>query len=305
MIAASLVFYYALLLHLVVSSNFTYASMLWKYTVLMSSPSWLIFLYICLRWRTRSLAHQRRYKEFSVMLVLVAFLFVAAIVAPLFIFHEFAQTYDIWYFDQRIRFSFPSAMIVLLTATSGMVSFNIGLVFRRGDFVAKTYRSLSQWSPVIRNLSIFVGPVLLIQRQLSSADQFMAFSTLLGAIMIVPILHPLFQKLPRRYDWLLYFLGLTSLSIPGILDFLTYFSPFGHPFIVFALCSSVAVCFSSALGEFGSYYLDLRSLTRTRSRSYVAAILLVVLGVVVTWFYSHAAISVTVYQEFFFNWRIT
>jgi hypothetical protein len=50
--------------------------------------------------------------------------------APAIVYGAFAQTYNIAYFG-LIEFSFPSAMIILLTTTGFVVSVNFGFAFGR------------------------------------------------------------------------------------------------------------------------------------------------------------------------------
>jgi len=298
-VLGSLIIYYVPLFYLFFTTNSfanCAASALWKYTVLASSASWLTFVYFCLGWRNRSSSTLHWLVLASVTLVLSNCVAFTTVFVPRLILGLFAETYDIVYFDS-IVFSFPSAMIALLTATSGIASFNVGLVFRGHDpLVIK--RSLPEqfkigWYPALRNLSLYVGFSSSIQLLFGRPNQLTAFGTLLIVAMIIPILHPGFERLPKHVKWILSLLGISSLmSIHDILDFLTTFSPV-HPFTLFALFSSVTVCLSSALGELGSSYIDRRSLRRARGRGKVAiAALLFMLGVIATWLFSHAAIAI-------------
>jgi len=283
-IVVSIIFYYAVFTYLMVSTAFCAScsgSQLWKYLVVMSSPTWLIFFYTCLGWRTRSFAHQPHSGEFSVVLALAGLLCFAISFAPKYILDVFGQTDDIVYFDW-IRFPFSSAIIVVVAVTSGMVSFNLGLAFRRESTVAKNHGSMSgSWSPVARNFSLFTGLALLIQSQIGDTNPFKAFGTLLGTTMFIPMFHPWFEKLPRKAKLLLQFIGLTPLiGLREIQEFFASFPPKPtHPLLLVALLSYLAVCLSSALGELGSYHIDLRSLRRTIWWQYTATIFLVALGI--------------------------
>jgi len=299
-VTGSILFYYAVFIWLFSSTNLCAscpASQLWKYAVTASSPTWLIFLYFCLHSRAPASKSGAPFRScVSVLLALVAVVVVSMFLAPYFTFYAFAQTYDIVYLDQ-IRFPFSSGMIVLLSATLGLLSFNLGLPWRSKDFVANSHVSMvACWRPVEVNFSLIAWLVLLIQR-FAISNQFMAFSILLISTTIIPIFsqfYPLFQKVPRRVMQALRLLGLSSLAtILGFLDFLAGF-PLSHPFLVVALFSSVAVCLSSPLGKVWSRYPDFTSCPQTGRWRYALMASLVVLGVLLTWFYSHAAISVWV-----------
>jgi len=159
----SVIFYYLVFAYLVFSTDFlraVAASQLWKCMVIMSGPAWLIFLCIWMRWRTRPFGSDEHSSNISLVFVLVALLSFAAGFAPQFAYHAFGQTYSILYFD-LIRFPFPSAIVALVSATSGIVSFNIGIARRQGRFTPRVSRSAVQrWCLVGQNALLSVGLVL-------------------------------------------------------------------------------------------------------------------------------------------------
>jgi hypothetical protein len=297
-VAGSILFYYAVFIWLLSSTSlceFCAASQLWKYAVVASSPTWLIFLCFFPYSNTLALKRATPFRSYAaILLALVAFVVVSIFLAPYFTFYAFAQAYEIVYLNQ-MPFPFSAGMIVLLSATLGLQSFNLGLAWRPKDLVAdSSYSVAACWRSAGVNFSLIGWLVLLIQ-YFALSNQFMAFSILLMSTTIIPVFsqfYPSFQKLPSRFMQVLHLLGLGSLAtIFGFLGFLTGF-PLSHPFLVVALFSSVAVCLSSPLGRALSRYTEVTSWSQIGRWRYALAVLLVVLGVFLTWFYSHAAISV-------------
>jgi len=204
-VAGSILFYYAVFIWLLSSTSlceFCAASQLWKYAVLASSPTWLIFLYFI---SYSSILESKRPAPFrsyaAVLLALVALVIVSIFLAPYFTFYAFAQTYDMVYLGQ-MRFPFSAGMIVLLSATLGLQSFNLALAWRPRDWVPnRSYSAAACWRLAGVNFSLIGWLVLLIQR-FALSNQFTAFSILLISTTIIPIFsqfYPSFQKLPSRF----------------------------------------------------------------------------------------------------------
>jgi hypothetical protein len=223
-------------------------------------------------------------------------LVVSAWLAPQFTFIAFNQAYDIVYFDVA-RFPFSSGMTVFVATTLGLLSFNLGAALSRARSSVEVRTSaLTCWSLVGVNFSLIGWLVLLMQR-FGIANQSVAFGVLLVGTAVIPIFSQfqhLFKKLPRRIKSGLELLGLGSLAtVLGILELLTGF-PLWHSFLVVTLCSSVAVCLSSTLGKVFSDYVDFAFPVRRSRWLHLIPALLIAVGVLLTWFYSHTAISVWV-----------
>jgi len=299
-IIGSALFYYAVFLWLLGSTGFCAncaASQIWTYTVLASSPTWLVSLYCFLSWKTLPSKSTIPFRGCaSGLLALAAVLVMSAWLAPQFTLIAFSQAYDIVYFG-IVRFPFSSGMTVLVATTLGLLSFNLGAVLSRARSSVRVRMSaLTCWSLVRVNFSLIAWLVLLMQR-FGIANQSIAFGVLLAATAVIPIFSQfqhLFKKLPSRITSGLELLGLGSLAtVLGILEFLTGF-PLWHPFLIVTFCSSVAVCLSSTLGKVFSDYIDFASPVRRSRWIYLVPVLLIAVGVLLTWFYSHAAISVWV-----------
>ena len=233
------------------------------------------------------------------MLSLLAFfavvVFLSDAISPQYVLEQFAQAWDIVYLNLP-PLPFSSLMISLMSASLGLVSFNLTIAWRPRGAKSMSCPSLTDcWRPVLRNLACFLWLVLLLHRVLGSANQFSVFAVLMMSLMLVPFFST-YASFEKHYKVVRILVGgAAGASLLQILlnfeDFLSAFSP-THPFIVVPLFSFIAVCCSCAIGEICAINADLRSLRGIETRTVMCLAILVGAAASLTWFCSHAAYSV-------------
>jgi hypothetical protein len=224
-------------------------------------------------------------------------------VAPQLGYWAFAQRYDIVYFDS-FEFAFPSGMILLLSITALVIAFNVKIsIGHSADPRTPMRRSKYGLGLAAQNVAVYSSIVFwgdFIQSVLHSSNQYVAFSILMILIMLIPVLQPILSRLTTRDKKRLGVAGITTmLSLLAILK-LIFNIPTWPPSLGFAAFAFLLVGISSALGYLGAVGIDLRSLRYELTRSLLALSansFLCVILVYATWFYSHAAVYVTVFQN--------
>jgi len=299
LVGTSVVLYYAIFGVLMGSTKFCNscsASTLWKYGLIASLPTWLVFLYLYSIRRNNPLVSAARMRGCtSLLLGLVLILVSSMWLVPLLTFLAFRETYDIVYFDP-IRFPFSLAITVLLSITLGLMSYNLRTAWSHGAIEEKRSQSTC-WHMVGVNFSL-IGWVVQILQHLGLTNEPVAFGILLISTTSIPIFSQVqgfLEKLLRTHPGAMrkiQYVGLGTLATAvGILDFLTGY-PLWHPFLVVALWSTMGACISSTIGQCYSYGYDTGGRTTRSMWAWLSlAVLLLVLLVVLTWFYSHAAVS--------------
>jgi hypothetical protein len=293
MTVASITFYYLVLIWLIVPRDFCAScpsSEWWRETAVAIAPMWLLSAYVRNRWREQSPNFRRSVLQDA--LLLLALLPPVMIFAPVYILEVLNSRYDIVYFNM-IQFPFSSAMILVLTLTFGLFAFSLSFANRRDNSPSNIQLS----SLVFSNFSLLVWFVLLVQERFGIKSEFIVFSALMFSMPVIPIFsafYDAFDRLSSRTKWGLRIIalvfGLGPLSIWDIRDFFQR-AVLSHPFLVVALLSSLCVCLSSAIGKEWSYRPNVDT---PRLRLWMFAIMtsIVLLLVVVTLLYTHAAIFV-------------
>jgi len=294
--AISILFFLGAFAWLILSTNYCSscgASGLWRYSVLASVPTCLLALLpvVGRKWIPDRV-------PVSGILSLAAIEVVASClvlgVAPPFIFENFAQSYDIVYF-QSISFPFASGMIILLSVTLGLVSFNVAVA------VPEPLKSTENWSlkgccsRVVRNFLMFLGLMMLIHGYVASSNGLAAFSIMIMSMMMVP-LFSLYSWTAKRHRFVRILVGGgTALSvieiIPHLTDFIGLMIP-SHPFTVIPVFSLFLVCISCTIGEVGVFIPHPVGLSRGGLGRYATVSAVVLLFLYVTWTFTHAAIGV-------------
>jgi hypothetical protein len=216
---------------------------------------------------------------FALALALVLLLSVAATI-PTFIYYLTGEIYNIVYFGS-IELPFPTTTIYLMTATTGIVSFELGFFYNTTQPEESTFHSVWEKYGLIGWIVFLLQwflPILL-----GTFSHAVAFSSLFLSSMLVPVLYPLFKGLPKTLKPVLEFFGFGT-TIFAIWDLLTGY--LNHPLMVVALFSSFTICFSSTLGEAISGELVPSKKTWIGSKL-IFPILLVSLIVIITWLFSH------------------
>jgi hypothetical protein len=300
-IIVSIIWYYMWLFVPIAATNCVQScasSYLWKVALVGGVLTLLVFAYTILETKTRSFLY---YGFFSVLFVLDLVVSYVAGAVPAVIAMAFTEVYNITI--SMVEFPFASGMILFLTIISALMSFNVGIAFPAKVQIAKGFKKQLKfaWVPVVRNFSIYVGITLRLKGVIDffklggGNAELYSFTILMAANMLIPILHPVITRLSKRVITILGFIGL-SIGLASVCDLEAFFGgtfPLIHPFVVFAFYSSACVCISSALGELAYKFVDLRSLREKRSISqFLVACLSISLLVVVTWFLSHAHITV-------------
>jgi len=226
-------------------------------------------------------------------ILLIGLLLLVMVLAPEFILAAMQEKYDIVYFN-LIQFPFSSAMILVLTLTLALFAFNLSLAYRRDNSASKIrLRSL-----VFSNFCLLVWFVVRVQESFGIKNEFVVFSALMFSMPTIPIFsafYDVFDRLSPKIQWALRFIGIVfglgSQSIWDIIDFIQGV-PLSHPFLVVALLASVSVCLSSAIGKLRSYRPNIDTPRRVRLWRFTIIVAVVVLLVIATLLYAHAAISV-------------
>jgi hypothetical protein len=201
-------------------------------------------------------------------------------------------------------FAFPSGMILLLSLTAMVVAFNVRISVRNRDTEAMVRNSKYGLELAVQNIAVYSSIVFwsnFIQQQLlRSSNQYAAFSILMILIMLVPVLQPKLAGLTKRQKKVLGVAGIsTTLSLLACLNFV-FDIPTWPPSLSFAVFAFLLVCMSAALGFLGALGIDRRSLRYEVTKSLVALSAssgLSMILVYATWFYSHAAVTVTLFQN--------
>lgn len=294
MTVASIAFYYLVLIWLIVPSNYCSScpsSEWWRETVVAIAPMWLLSAYVQIKWREQSPNFRRSVLQDALMLL--ALLPPVMILAPVYILEVMNSRYDIVYFNM-IQFPFSSAMILVLTLTFALFAFNLSLANRRDNSASRIQLS----SLVFSNFSLLVWFVLLVQQRFGIKSEFIVFSALMFSMPTIPIFsafYDAFDRLSPKIKWTLKIMGLVfGLGSQSIWDVWAFFqgAVLSHPFLVIALFSSLCVCLSSAMGREWSYRPNIDTPQRVRLWTFAIIALVVVLLVIVTLLYTHAAIVV-------------
>ena len=295
-IIASVGFCYVIVFSLILFTNYCAScagSQLWKYTAFGSSLVWIAFFYAASAFRPRAVNHAFRSVLSSSLLTSVVFTSIAIFIAPLGIAIGFGQAYSIVYFGS-ISFDFFSVMIVFVTATSGIISLEVGLMVHRAEptrLESVLGKGNHWWAPALRRFS-FLAWVVLLPTNFGDPNIYVKFSTLFMSALIVPAVYPLVEMVPRLRGFLSTYLGLGAVTILTLWNLFTKY-PLVHPLLVMGFLSFLAGCLSSTVEDLGSYYLDIKDLSKREALFRLAGIsFLVLLAVGMTWFYSHLAIFV-------------
>jgi len=289
-------FCYVVVLSLILYTNYCAScagSQLWKYTILGSSLVWIAFFYVAFARMPRTVSHEF-YSVFDRnLLALVMLAPVTAVLAPFLVTILWGEAYRIVYFGS-ISFDFFGPMVLVVTATAGMISLTIGLLVPRVDSVNLSIvlgKGNHWWGPALRRFSFLAWSVLL-PTNFGDLDMHIKFSMLFMTTLIVPAIYPLVEKRPELQGFLSRYLGLGPLCIVTILNLIIRY-PLVHPFMVIGFLSFLVGCLSSAVGDLGSYCLEIKHLGNREALLRLCAIAaFVLLFVAVTWFYSHLAIFV-------------
>ncbi len=296
LVISSLLFFYGVYLWVFLSTGLCQtcaASQLWKYSVLASSPITLLFVLVLIKQRTLKSIRSRG--AVSMVISLATLLYFAASIAPEYTLVRFAQRYDIVYFD-LVAFPFSSAMILFLTATLGLISFNLSAVWGgRESSARRQWSVMGCWKRVSRNWISFLWFVLLLYRAFPTANEYRIFGILMISTLAIPFfgIYSSLERHHRAVRWLIG--GAAGASLLQIFldvnDFLAIFAP-PHPFAVVPLASFLAVGLASALGEIGTSPSVSTPSKRRGKWSLALSTVGVVVAVYITWAYSHAAIVV-------------
>jgi hypothetical protein len=276
-------------------------SLLWRFSVLGCLLSWILFAVNVMasgRLRSTSLKGLAFVFVFFIISALVS-----VTVAPQLGYWAFAERYDIVYFDSY-KFAFPSGMILLLSLTALVIGFNARVSGgHRADPGVLMRRSKYGLELAAQNVAVYSSIIFwedLIQYALRSSSQYVRFSILMIVVMIIPVLQPAILRLTKRDRELLSAAGIaTSFSLLAIMK-LVFDLPTWPPSLSFAAFAFLLVCISSPLGYLGALAIDLRSLRYEWTTSLLtlstSSFICVILGYA-TWFYCHAAVSVTLFQN--------
>lgn len=280
------------------------ASQLWRVWVLATLCPCILFTYLCHGWgKTQS--SRLTLGVLSIAVVLVWFICFAVSYIPMLTFASFSAAYYIQYFHQVwFALEFPSGMVLILAAASAINSLNLTVGFRqrtRVDDNSSVTKALSAfWTPVVLSFSILTGPILLLQKQFGGANQFLAFSVLFCAVLMIPsfsAFHHKFERLPLAGRIVVIFLGLGSFALSGIRDIVLQGISPSHPFQLVALFSAIASSMSSGIGVACAAYVDLRRLRRKASWRLYLVDAVIILLTVVTWYFSTAHYSMVIRDQ--------
>jgi len=296
--AISILFFLGAFAWLILSTNYCSscgASGLWRYSVLACVPTCLLAL-LPVVGRKWVLDRVPVSGILSLAAIEVVALCLVLGVAPPFIFERFAESYDIVYF-QSIPFPFASGMIVLLSVTLGLVSFNVAVAVPEPLKYVENWSLKGCCSRVVRNFLMFLGLVVLIHGYVASSNSLAVFSTMMMSMMLVP-LFSLYSWTAKRHRLVRILVGGgTVLSvieiIPHLTDFIGLMIP-SHPFIVIPVLSLFLVCISCTIGEVGVFIPHPVDLSRAGIVGYAAVSAVVLLFLYMTWTFTHAAIGVWV-----------
>jgi hypothetical protein len=234
LVTISVLFFLGTFAWLVISTNLCYfcaASQLWRVSFLAGVPTYLFaFLVIVGSWPIPEI-HVPTHGILSLALVAAGTLGLVLGFAPTLIFQSFAQAYDIVYF-QSMRLPFASIMIVLLTITLGLVSFNIAVAVREPLKLEKIWTLKSCWARVARNFVMFFGIVVLIHSYVPSSSSTAVFSIMMMSMMLIPLFsfYSWIEKRRRLVSILLgggVFLSVVEI-IPHLTDVLGIMIPLIH-----------------------------------------------------------------------------
>ena len=258
-----------------------------------ASLVWIAFFYVAFACIPRTASHEFRSAFARNLLALIVLAPVIAALAPLTVAILWQQAYKIVYFGS-ISFDFFGPMILVITAIDGVVSLTVGLLFRRAgsvDLSTVLGKGNHWWGPAFRRFS-FLASIVLLPTNFGDPNIHVKFSTLFMTALIVPAIYPLVERRPRFQGFLSSYLGLGALTLLTIWNLMTRY-PLVHPFLVIGFLSFLVGCLSSAVGDLGSYCLEIKHLERRNALLRLCVITtFVLLFVGVTWFYSHLTIFV-------------
>jgi hypothetical protein len=196
---------------------------------------------------------------------------------------------------QSMRFSFASIMIILLTITLGLVSFNIAVAVREPLKLEKIWTLKSCWARVARDFVMFFGIVLLIHSYVPSSNSTAVFSILMMSMMLIPLFSFYSWMEKRRRILRILFGGGVFLSVvemvPHLGDVVGIMTP-THPFSVIPVFSLFLVSISCTVGELGVFVSHPVKLSQKGAIAYMLVAAMLVTLAYITWTLTHAAIAV-------------
>lgn len=279
------------------------SSQVWRFSVFACAPTCLLAVLPFLGRRTAPNSLPNLLGVFS-LLVAGMMSLVIGLLLPIYIFEIWAETYSIVYFS-LISFPFTTGMILLISVTLSLVSFNLAVAFREPLKAPQYWSVRACWKRVIRNLVVFPGFVLLLRSYVARftgylstpAQGYVVFAILMLALMLIP-LFTLYSELEKRH-WMVKVIagGGAILSIveivPNYPELINMMTP-AHPFTMIPLFSLLLVCIGSVVGELGVFIYHPIRLSRGGLLKYAVCLAFGIGLVYLTWSYTHAAITVLI-----------